>query len=191
MAFTKQQIKWKSYKRLKRSVFFFRNITIFAKQLYWNHTLAWVQCKFTVYFQNTFCEEHFWRATSGWSFSAKIPNSFCSRLTIFVRKNPSCKHTFEMQYFIYHYYEIFPKNRSLYRCYTEVFKRKTSLQYVAKFIRKFAGIQINFDIDGSHRDTANQNLPALLSGFLHSEMYIEHFSFAAQSTKTTKRRKLH
>ena len=34
-----------------------------AKQLYWNHTLAWVfSCKFAAYFQNTFSQDRFWRA---------------------------------------------------------------------------------------------------------------------------------
>lgn len=33
------------------------------------------------------------------------------------------------------------------------------------------------------------NLPALLQGFLHPQMYIIHFSFAAQSTKITKKKK--
>ena len=32
---------------------------IVAKQLYWNHTSAWVfSCKFATYFQNTFFQEH-------------------------------------------------------------------------------------------------------------------------------------
>ena len=36
-----------------------------AKELYWNHTSAWVfPCKFTAYFQNTFLKEHLWRAAS-------------------------------------------------------------------------------------------------------------------------------
>ena len=36
-----------------------------AKQLYWNHTLAWVFfCKFAAYFQDTFSEEHLWTAAS-------------------------------------------------------------------------------------------------------------------------------
>ena len=36
-----------------------------AKQLYWNHTSAWVlSCKFAAYFQNTLSEEHLWKATS-------------------------------------------------------------------------------------------------------------------------------
>ena len=37
-----------------------------AKQLYWNHTSAWVfSCKFAAYFQNTFSQEHLWRAAFG------------------------------------------------------------------------------------------------------------------------------
>ena len=37
----------------------------FAKQLYWNHTSAWVlSCRFAAYFQNNFSEEHLWRAAS-------------------------------------------------------------------------------------------------------------------------------
>ena len=36
-----------------------------AKQLYWNHTSAWVfSCKFTAYFQNTFFTEHLRATTS-------------------------------------------------------------------------------------------------------------------------------
>ena len=36
-----------------------------AKQLYWNHTSAWVfSCKFDSYFQNTFSQEHLWVAAS-------------------------------------------------------------------------------------------------------------------------------
>ena len=36
-----------------------------ALQLYWNHTSSWVfSCKFAVYFQNTFHEEHLWMAAS-------------------------------------------------------------------------------------------------------------------------------
>ena len=36
-----------------------------AKQLYWNHTSAWVSsCKFTAYFQNTFFTKHLRATTS-------------------------------------------------------------------------------------------------------------------------------
>ena len=36
-----------------------------AKQLYWNHTSAWLFfCKFAAYFQNILLSEHLWRATS-------------------------------------------------------------------------------------------------------------------------------
>ena len=36
-----------------------------AKQLYWNHTSAWVfSCKFAAYFQNSFYYEHIWIAAS-------------------------------------------------------------------------------------------------------------------------------
>ena len=35
------------------------------KQLYWNHTPAWVlSCKFAAYFQNTLSQEHFWVTAS-------------------------------------------------------------------------------------------------------------------------------
>ena len=38
---------------------------IFAMQLYWNHTSAWViSSKFAAFLQNTFSEEHLWRAAS-------------------------------------------------------------------------------------------------------------------------------
>ena len=36
----------------------------FAKKLYWKHTSAWVFCKFAAYYQNTFSQEHLWRAAS-------------------------------------------------------------------------------------------------------------------------------
>ena len=36
-----------------------------AKQLYWNHTSAWVlSCIFAAYFQNTFYYEHLWMIAS-------------------------------------------------------------------------------------------------------------------------------
>ena len=36
-----------------------------AKQLYWNHTSAWVfSCKFAAYLQNIFSKEHLWMAAS-------------------------------------------------------------------------------------------------------------------------------
>ena len=39
-----------------------------AKQLYWNHTLAWVfSCKFTAYFQNSFFLKHLWVTASVYS----------------------------------------------------------------------------------------------------------------------------
>ena len=39
---------------------------IFAMQLYWNHTSAWmISSKFAAFLQNTFCEEYLWRAASG------------------------------------------------------------------------------------------------------------------------------
>ena len=39
---------------------------IFAMQLYWNHTSAWViSSKFAAFLQNTFSEEHIWSAASG------------------------------------------------------------------------------------------------------------------------------
>ena len=38
-----------------------------AKQLYWNHTSAWVfSCQFAAYFQNTFSLEHIWKAASAY-----------------------------------------------------------------------------------------------------------------------------
>ena len=38
----------------------------FAKQLYWNHTSAWVfSCKFDAYFQNSFFTEHLRTTASG------------------------------------------------------------------------------------------------------------------------------
>ena len=41
------------------------NFNKVAKQLYWNHTSAWVfSCKFAAYFQNTFSQEHLWTADS-------------------------------------------------------------------------------------------------------------------------------
>ena len=39
---------------------------VFAMQLYWNHTSAWViSSKFAAFLQNPFSEEHLWRAASG------------------------------------------------------------------------------------------------------------------------------
>ena len=39
---------------------------IFAMDLYWNHTFAWViSIKIAAFLQNTFSEEHLWRAASG------------------------------------------------------------------------------------------------------------------------------
>ena len=39
---------------------------IFAIQLYWNHTSAWmISSKFAAFLQNTISEEHLWRAASG------------------------------------------------------------------------------------------------------------------------------
>ena len=41
------------------------NFNKVAKQLYGNRTSAWVfSCKFAVYFQNTFTQEHLWMASS-------------------------------------------------------------------------------------------------------------------------------
>ena len=38
----------------------------FAMKLYWNRNFAWViYCKFAAFLQNTFFEEHLWRAASG------------------------------------------------------------------------------------------------------------------------------
>ena len=44
-------------------------ISIKLQQLYWNCTLAWMfSCKFAAYFQNTFSQQHLWRAASkSWS----------------------------------------------------------------------------------------------------------------------------
>ena len=45
----------------------------FTKQLYWNHTSAWVfSCKFAAYFQNTFFKEHLWVAASVYIMLQKI-----------------------------------------------------------------------------------------------------------------------
>ena len=42
-----------------------KNAGIFAMQLYWNHTSAWViPSMFASFLQNTFSEEHLWRAAS-------------------------------------------------------------------------------------------------------------------------------
>ena len=50
------------YRRTQMSKCDFNKV---LKQLYWNHTSAWVfSCKFAAYFQNTFSLEHFWRAAS-------------------------------------------------------------------------------------------------------------------------------
>ena len=39
---------------------------IFAMELYWNHTSAWViSSKFAAFLQNTFSEQHLWSAASG------------------------------------------------------------------------------------------------------------------------------
>ena len=39
---------------------------IFAMQLYWNHTFAWmISSKFAAFLQNTFSKKHLWRAASG------------------------------------------------------------------------------------------------------------------------------
>ena len=41
------------------------NFSKVAKQLYWNRTATWAfSCKSTAYFQNTFSQEHLWRAAS-------------------------------------------------------------------------------------------------------------------------------
>ena len=41
------------------------NFNKVAKQLYRNHTSAWVfSCKFAAYFQSTFSEEQLWTAAS-------------------------------------------------------------------------------------------------------------------------------
>ena len=42
------------------------SIKLLALQIYWNHTSVWViSCKFAAYFQNTFLQEHLWRAACG------------------------------------------------------------------------------------------------------------------------------
>ena len=39
---------------------------MFAMQLYWNHTSAWmISSKFAAFLQNTISEEHLWNAASG------------------------------------------------------------------------------------------------------------------------------
>ena len=51
-----------------------------ARQLYGNHTSTWVfSCKFATYFQNTFSQEHLWRAASE---TTKIKFSKLQRLAI-------------------------------------------------------------------------------------------------------------
>ena len=52
-----------------------------AKQIYWDHTSAWVfSCKFAAYFQNTFCYEHLRTAASG-NFSLITENSFLTKFS--------------------------------------------------------------------------------------------------------------
>ena len=54
------------YKRTPTPICDFNEVT---KQLYWNHTLAWViSCKFTADFQSIFSSEHLWRAAPEKSF---------------------------------------------------------------------------------------------------------------------------
>ena len=44
-----------------------------AKQLYWNHTLAWVlSCKLAAYFQSIFSQDHPWMTASKISRSQKF-----------------------------------------------------------------------------------------------------------------------
>ena len=51
-----------TYRRTPMSKGDFDKVT---KKLYWNCTLAWLfSSKFTVYFQNTFSQEHLWKAAS-------------------------------------------------------------------------------------------------------------------------------
>ena len=51
-----------------------------ARQLYGNHTSTWVfSCKFATYFQNTFSQEHRWRAASE---TTRIKFSKLQRLAI-------------------------------------------------------------------------------------------------------------
>ena len=75
-----------------------------AKQLYWNHTSLWVfSCKFAVYFQTTFSQEHLWTAASvllrsSWKYVRSI-NELVSSLhrmsaPLFSKKGVS----FEKQY---------------------------------------------------------------------------------------------
>ena len=48
------------YRRIPTPKCDFNKVTL---QLYWNHTSAWVfSCKFAAYFQNTFSQEHLWKA---------------------------------------------------------------------------------------------------------------------------------
>ena len=67
----------------------FNNI---AKQLYWNHTSAWVFfCKFAAYFQNTFYSEHLWTAASefgyiieqSWEWYTYLEHSGISMMKLF------------------------------------------------------------------------------------------------------------
>ena len=42
-----------------------RSLILIAKQVYWNHTSAWVfSCKFAAFFHNNFFSEHLWMAAS-------------------------------------------------------------------------------------------------------------------------------
>ena len=58
------------------------------KQLYWNHTSAWVfSCKFAVYFQNTFFQEHLRVAACGFKiiFSVKFVNKLKERTALWAQ----------------------------------------------------------------------------------------------------------
>ena len=49
-------------------------VYLVAKQLYWNHFSACVfSCEFAAYFQNTFSEEHIWKADSDLQWFIKKP----------------------------------------------------------------------------------------------------------------------
>ena len=65
---------------------------IFAIQLYWNHTSAWViSSKFAAFLQTTFFEEHLWRTASGdLHYNKKHRVScFLSHSTIIIHQFPS------------------------------------------------------------------------------------------------------
>ena len=60
-----KKVSWKYAVNFQRTPMSKCDFNKMARQLYWNHTSAWVlPCKFTACFQNTFLKEHLWRAAS-------------------------------------------------------------------------------------------------------------------------------